>query len=292
MSKDPANATVSLSKSSRKQITKVLSTGQKISLTPQDERTLKGIYDYMAGYAKRVLIERAVEEKKREVDLLKSEIPPGEKLQMQERASYTGSPTMELIADLDDELKAEGTLKVENYYKAKEQRLKLEEKLKLYMTVDHKICFKDVDAILRSLGRVLHRRQIEQMIWEVDENLDGCLDWAEFRLMFNRNVTDQSGVEPNRMYNLAQFLIYDKNRNGLVSVDETMNLLYARYGRGVMEQKLKELFGENMHEIGRQGGEITFNQYLQSVERVQMNMFLETNRGRKVKKQFKDEARK
>jgi hypothetical protein len=161
MSKDPANATVSLSKSSRKQITKVLSTGQKISLTPQDERTLKGIYDYMSGYAKRILIERAVEEKKREVDLLKSEIPPGEKLQMQERASYTGSPTMEQIADLDDELKAEGTLKVENYYKAKEQRLKLEEKLKLYMTLDHKICFKDVDAILRSLGRVLHRRQIE-----------------------------------------------------------------------------------------------------------------------------------
>jgi hypothetical protein len=29
-------------------------------------------------------------------------------------------------------------------------------------------------------------------------------------------------------YNLAQFLIYDKNRNGLVSVEETMNLLYAR----------------------------------------------------------------
>lgn len=41
-----------------------------------------------------------------------------------------------------------------------------------------------------------------------------------------------------------------------------------------MEQKLKELFGENMHEIGRQGGEISYTQYLQSVERVQVNMFL------------------
>jgi hypothetical protein len=38
--------------------------------------------------------------------------------------------------------------------------------------------------------------------------------------------------------------------------------------------------------------EINFNQYLKSVERVQMNMFLETNRGRKVKKQFKEEAKK
>lgn len=68
-----------------------------------------------------------------------------------------------------------------------------------------------------------------------------------------------------------------------MSVDETMNLLYARYGRSVMEQKLKELFGENMQEFGRQGGEITFETYLKSVEKVQLHMFLETNRGKRAK---------
>lgn len=50
-----------------------------------------------------------------------------------------------------------------------------------------------------------------------------------------------------------------------------------------MEQKLKELFGENMQEFGRQGGEIPYSQYIKSVERVQLNMFLETNAGRKAK---------
>ena len=54
-----------------------------------------------------------------------------------------------------------------------------------------------------------------------------------------------------------------------------------------MEQKLKELFGEDMHEIGIQGGEINYSAYIRSVERVQINMFLETNRGRKVKKAFR-----
>jgi hypothetical protein len=50
-----------------------------------------------------------------------------------------------------------------------------------------------------------------------------------------------------------------------------------------MEQKLKELFGENMQEFGRQGGEIPYNQYIKSVEKVQLNMFLETNAGRRAK---------
>lgn len=55
-----------------------------------------------------------------------------------------------------------------------------------------------------------------------------------------------------------------------------------------MEQKLKELFGEDMHEFGRQGGEITFTKFVQSVEKVQLNMFLETNRGKKAKDLQKD----
>jgi len=153
----------------------------------------------------------------------------------------------------------------------------------LDMKTDKKMNCNDIMEILKKLQYKMNRKQVEEMIWEVDENLDGCLDWNEFRLMFNRNITDRTGLEPCGMFNLTQFLIYDTNYNGLVSVDETMNLLYARYGRSVMEQKLKELFGENMQEFGRQGGEINFQTYLTSVEKVQLHMFLETNRGKRAK---------
>ena len=43
-----------------------------------------------------------------------------------------------------------------------------------------------------------------------------------------------------------------------------------------------------MHEIGIQGGEINYSQFIRSVEKVQVSMFLETNRGRKAKKAFKE----
>jgi len=46
-----------------------------------------------------------------------------------------------------------------------------------------------------------------------------------------------------------------------------------------METKLKEMFGEDMQEFGRQGGEISFSNYLRSVEKGQMNLFTSTNKG-------------
>ena len=165
-----STASVSLSKS-RKLVNKVLSTGQKIALTPQDERTLKTIYDYLSGYSKRMLVESLVEVKKREVEQLKSEIPPGAKLLMKERANalygtnnFPSTTNDDSIKKESDPEKADGEKKVDDYYKAREQLLKAEERLKTYMSVDHKIGFKDLDAVVRSLGKVLHKRQIDVSI--------------------------------------------------------------------------------------------------------------------------------
>lgn len=165
-----------------------------------------------------------------------------------------------------------------------EAQLRLEELTRELQEIenkmDKKITCNDVVEMFKFLKFKISRKEVEELIWEVDENLDECIDFAEFRLMFNRNIIDRTGLEPSRMFWLTQFLIYDSNMNGFVSVDETMNLLYARYGGNKLDSKLKDIFGPNMNETGRQGGEISYANFVKAVETTQMKTFLSTTKGR------------
>ena len=61
-----------------------------------------------------------------------------------------------------------------------------------------------------------------------------------------------------------------------------LSFICLRYGKVRMEEKLKELFGGNMQETGLQGGEITFSEFIQAVEGVQLRTFWKTTKGRIV----------
>jgi hypothetical protein len=47
-----------------------------------------------------------------------------------------------------------------------------------------------------------------------------------------------------------------------------------------MEEKLRELFGGNMQETGREGGDISFSEFTSTVEKVQLQTFWKTTKGR------------
>lgn len=55
------------------------------------------------------------------------------------------------------------------------------------------------------------------MIWEADDDLDGCIDWHEFRSCYVRSLVDKHGLEPNQLYHLVQFLLCDTDESFTVS---------------------------------------------------------------------------
>lgn len=223
-------------------------------MTPQEEAQLRRVYNMLCDYGAKRQVKRLLRPKVERYDQLRA------RLSDEEVAEARVANELQNLSQEIEELKEKITA--------------------IEAASEGRVTAADLSETLKALGKRASKKEVEDMIWEVDENLDGCVDWDEMRLMVQRNLRDQSGLEPAKLFNLVQFCLYDQNDNGRVSVDETMNMLYARYGRAKMEHKLKELFGDDMQENGVQGGEIDFNAYLAAVERVQINTFLQSAQGK------------
>ncbi len=138
------------------------------------------------------------------------------------------------------------------------------------------ITIKDLDHALRTLGRQCTKKQLEYMIWEVDENLDGEIDWNEFKMMYHRNVTDETGLEPFELFNIVQFMTYlpslkiDKDFKAQITEDDTMSTLFARYGhdqtygRVHVERLMTKLFGDKL-KAEKGEGVLSLDEYLKVV---------------------------
>lgn len=85
--------------------------------------------------------------------------------------------------------------------------------------------------------------------------------------MYARVISDRTGLEPNGMFNLVQFMMYDKDNSGCVQIDEMMHLFYARYGGRELELHMKALFGDDMRskKMDESSGELSFARYLVAV---------------------------
>ena len=111
------------------------------------------------------------------------------------------------------------------------------------------------------------RAEVKEFIWEVDDDLDGSISRDEFDIMYKRCISDETGLEPRRFFNLVQFLMYDKEFKGRVTVEETLQILYVRHGREKLDQELKEIFGDDEKTEDGQEKEISYGEYVEKVNR-------------------------
>mmetsp|Transcript_58890 Transcript_58890/g.81722 ORF Transcript_58890/g.81722 Transcript_58890/m.81722 type:complete len:213 (+) Transcript_58890:64-702(+) len=127
---------------------------------------------------------------------------------------------------------------------------------------DDKICWQELSEALVKLGAKTAKDQIELWIWEVDDDLDHMVGWDEFLTMYQRCISDQTGFEPRNLFNLVQFLMYDKDFHGKISVEQTLQIIYVRHGRKYLDKEIGEIFGEEQKGSDGQELKITFSQFV------------------------------
>ena len=80
----------------------------------------------------------------------------------------------------------------------------------------------DIARTLQFLGCRPTKSDVELIVWEVDDDLDGYVSRLEFETMYKRCITDFADLEPRQLYNLVTFLMYDQDFKGRVTVEETL----------------------------------------------------------------------
>jgi Ca2+-binding EF-hand superfamily protein len=65
-------------------------------------------------------------------------------------------------------------------------------------------------------------------------------------------------------------MMYDKTNRGRVTVEDTLELLFVRYGRDHLDNEIRSLFGEDEKTSDGQEKEISFAEYLEQINKKAM----------------------
>lgn len=166
-------------------------------LSPHEERELERVYGFLLDFTKR----RDLSQRIVEIDKLQS------RRILRRRTSA-----------ISDDGSSSTDCGEEEY----QQKLNQVDKIQKELDENQKdfrghITALNLHEALKSLGYKCSRKQVLEMIWEVDDDLDGEISWEELKVTFQRNLADTNGIEPSQLFHFVQFLIYDKDFSGNVS---------------------------------------------------------------------------
>ena len=100
---------------------------------------------------------------------------------------------------------------------------------------------KALRKIFKKLTKTYNKNEIKLMIWEVDTNLDGFISYDEYERMYKRCLIDEKEKEPKKLYHLIQFLMFDKERKGEITEENTLEVLVVRNNNG-LDNAINDIF--------------------------------------------------
>ena len=141
---------------------------------------------------------------------------------------------------------------------------------KLDRNGDGKIDADELAFCLKYLGHKPGKHEVTDIIWEVDEDGDQCVEWEEFKVMFFRARHDKKGLEPRKLFNLTEFMMVDKDGSGSIDLDECMEILFRRYGKNGLEEKTAEFMSQNTGKESSEGDNtISFSEFLAGIAKTE-----------------------
>ena len=179
-------------------------------------------------------------------------------------------------------------------YKNKDEE---DEESKIKKEPKKKFTQKALRKVIRTLCNEFAKDELDNMIWEVDENLDGCVSEKEFENMYKKCITDEKEEESKKLFYLAQFLMYDKDEKHEITIEDTLEILCARHQNNV-DTVLDAIFDiEKKDEKGKirkiKRDSITFLEYAQRMHELSMKKRNEiSNRKKILCDQLKEQALK
>jgi len=124
---------------------------------------------------------------------------------------------------------------------------------------DGKIDVNELGAALRNLGVTRGNRVAQELIWEVDEDMDGFIGYEELKETYERAAADLVGKEPRKLYNVLEFMMADVDDSATLTVDEALECYGKRYGVKNIDALVKRIFTEE--ELNNPTTNLTFAQY-------------------------------
>ena len=148
---------------------------------------------------------------------------------------------------------------------------------------------KALRKVIRKLCNEFAKDELDNMIWEADENLDGYVSEDEFENMYKKCISDENEEEGKKLFYLIQFLMYDKDEKHEITVEDTLEILCARHQNNV-DQVLDSIF--DIEKIDKNGKKrklkretLSFLEYAQRMHELSMK---KRNQISNLKKTFCD----
>ena len=156
---------------------------------------------------------------------------------------------------------------------------------------------KALRKVIRTLCDEYPKDDLDTMIWEADQNLDGYVSEKEFENLYKKCVTDEKQEEAKKLFYLVQFLMYDKDEKHSITVEDTLEILCARYPNNV-DQAIDSIFDVDTGEKDAKGRPkkikketINYIEYKEKMHGISMEKRNEISNAKKIFcDKLKDEA--